>query len=55
VKNGDFNDYALLKNITPVTTDLFTSLFNGKNLEGWYTFLKDIEKMQTRILISLFG
>jgi len=44
-KNGDFNDYVfVLKNITPVTTDLFTSLFNGKNLEGWHTFLKDIGK-----------
>ena len=42
-KNGDYNDYVfLVKNIMPVTKDLFTTLFNGKNLDGWHTFLKDI-------------
>jgi len=44
-KNGDYNDYVfVLKNITPVTTDPFTRLFNGKNLTGWHTYLKDIGK-----------
>jgi len=42
-KNGDYNDYVfVVKNIIPVTTDPFTKLFNGNNLEGWNTFLKDI-------------
>lgn len=42
-KNGDFNDYVfVVKNIAPVTNELFTPLFNGKNLDGWHTFLKDI-------------
>ncbi|MEP6747125.1 MAG: DUF1080 domain-containing protein [Bacteroidota bacterium] len=40
-KNGDYNDYVfLVKNITPVTTNLFTTIFNGKNLTGWHTFIK---------------
>lgn len=42
-KNGDYNDYVfVVKNITPVTNNFFTTLFNGKNLNGWHTFLKDI-------------
>jgi hypothetical protein len=42
-KNGDYNDYVfLVKNIIPVTNDQFITLFNGKNLEGWNTFLRDI-------------
>jgi hypothetical protein len=42
-KNGDYNDYVfVVKNVTPVITDPFTALFNGRNLEGWHTFLKDI-------------
>ncbi len=42
-KNGDYNDYDfVVKNVTPVTKDLFTPLFNGKNLDGWHTFLKGI-------------
>ena len=42
-KNGDFNDYVfVVKNIAPVTDELFAPLFNGKNLDGWHTFLKDI-------------
>lgn len=42
-KNGDYNDYVfVVKNITPNTKDFFTSLFNGKNLNGWHTFLKGI-------------
>jgi hypothetical protein len=42
-KNGDYNDYVfLVKNITPVTVDPFTKIFNGKNLNGWHSFLKDI-------------
>jgi hypothetical protein len=42
-KNGDYNDYVfLVKNITPVTTSPFVSIFNGKNLNGWHTFLRDI-------------
>ncbi len=44
-KNGDFNDYVfVVKNISPYTKDLFTLLFNGKNLEGFHTFLKGIGK-----------
>jgi Domain of Unknown Function (DUF1080) len=44
-KNGDYNDYVfVVKNIVPVTSNLFTSLFNGKNLNGWHTFLKGIGK-----------
>ncbi len=41
-KNGDYNDYVfIVKNVKPVTTDLFTPVFNGKNLNGWHTFIKD--------------
>jgi len=44
-KNGDYNDYVfLIKNIAPVNKDPFTRLFNGKNFDGWHTFLKDIGK-----------
>lgn len=44
-KNGDYNDYVFLaKNVTPVTTALFTSVFNGKNLNGFHTFLQGIGK-----------
>ncbi|MEP6676376.1 MAG: DUF1080 domain-containing protein [Ferruginibacter sp.] len=44
-KNGDYNDYVfLVKNIMPVNKDLFTVLFNGKNLEGWHTYLRNIGK-----------
>ncbi len=44
-KNGDFNDYVfVVKNIEPVTIDSFTNIFNGKNLAGWHTFIKDIGK-----------
>ena len=40
-KNGDYNDYVfILKNVRPVTmSEDYTSLFNGKNLEGWDLFL----------------
>ena len=42
-KNGDYNDYVFIaKNITPVNRDFFQPLFNGKNLEGWNTFLRNI-------------
>ena len=42
-KNGDFNDYVfVVRNIVPVTKNLFTRIFNGKNLDGWHSFLKDI-------------
>jgi Domain of Unknown Function (DUF1080) len=44
-KNGDYNDYVfIVKNVIPVATDLFTKLFNEKNLDGWNTFLKGIGK-----------
>jgi hypothetical protein len=44
-KNGDYNDYVfVVKNIKPVINDLFTPLFNGKNLEGWHTYLDKIGK-----------
>lgn len=40
--NGDYNDYVfLVSNIKPIFIDKgFTALMNGKNLEGWYTWLK---------------
>lgn len=42
-QNGDYNDYVfLVTNITPVTNDKFTPLFNGQNLSGWHTFLRGI-------------
>lgn len=42
-QNGDYNDYVfLVTNITPVTDDKFTPLFNGQNLNGWHTFLRGI-------------
>lgn len=42
-KNGDYNDYVfLVKNVTPVTADPYTKLFNGKNLDGWHSFLNGI-------------
>lgn len=44
-KNGDYNDYVfLVKNITPVVKDFFKSIFNGKDLEGWHTYLDKIGK-----------
>jgi len=40
-KNGDYNDYVfLVKNIEPVTNNLFVPVFNGKNLNGWHTFIQ---------------
>jgi hypothetical protein len=42
-KNGDYNDYVfVVRNITPVNTDPFVNLFNGKDLSGWSTFLTNI-------------
>ncbi len=42
-KNGDYNDYVfIVKNIKPINNDPFTALFNGKNLDGWHTFLRGI-------------
>ncbi|MEO7766423.1 MAG: family 16 glycoside hydrolase, partial [Ferruginibacter sp.] len=42
-KNGDYNDYVfVVKNIVPVMKDPFTSLFNGKSLDGWHSFLRGI-------------
>ncbi len=40
--NGDYNDYVfLVKNIKPVNlSEKFTSLFNGENLNGWYTWIE---------------
>ncbi|HYC84004.1 MAG TPA: DUF1080 domain-containing protein [Chryseosolibacter sp.] len=40
--NGDYNDYVfLVRNIKPVFLQKrFTSLLNGKNLDGWYTWLE---------------
>jgi hypothetical protein len=40
--NGDYNDYVfLVRNIIPVFTEKrFTSLLNGKDLDGWYTWLE---------------
>ena len=42
-KNGDYNDYVfIVKNIVPIKEDGFTSLFNGKDLSGWNSYLKNI-------------
>lgn len=42
-KNGDYNDYVfLVKNIMPVKKDPFTRLFDGKDLNGWHSFLQGI-------------
>ncbi len=40
--NGDYNDYVfLVKNIQPILIqNEFNSLFNGKDLSGWYTWLE---------------
>jgi hypothetical protein len=40
--NGDYNDYVfLVRNIQPVFfEEKFSSLLNGKNLDGWYTWLE---------------
>jgi hypothetical protein len=40
--NGDYNDYVfLVKNIEPVSLESqFTPLLNGKDFEGWYTWLQ---------------
>jgi len=44
-KNGDYNDYVfLVKNIRPAGKDPFSTLFNGKDLEGWHTYLDKIGK-----------
>ncbi|MEP6724891.1 MAG: hypothetical protein ABJC98_03695, partial [Bacteroidota bacterium] len=41
-KNGDYNDYVfMVNNVTPVITDPFTVIFNGKNLNGWHTFIQN--------------
>jgi hypothetical protein len=41
-KNGDYNDYVfLIRNVIPVKTDPFISLFNGKDLNGWHTYLQN--------------
>lgn len=41
--NGDYNDYVfLVKNVEPVFLQKeFISLFNGKDLSGWYTWLEE--------------
>jgi len=40
--NGDYNDYVfLVKNVEPVFIEQeYTSLFNGRDLTGWYTWLE---------------
>jgi hypothetical protein len=44
-KNGDYNDYVfIVKNIKPITNNPFVRLFNGKNLNGWHTYLEGIGK-----------
>ena len=44
--NGDYNDYVfIIKNVKPVFIGKdFTSLMNGKNLDGWHTWLQGREK-----------
>jgi hypothetical protein len=41
-KNGDYNDYVfLVKNIIPLNIkEKFSSLFNEKDLKGWYKWLE---------------
>ncbi len=42
-KNGDYNDYVfLVKNVAPVMDNLFTTIFDGKSLDGWHSYLKGI-------------
>ncbi|MBC7914906.1 MAG: DUF1080 domain-containing protein [Pyrinomonadaceae bacterium] len=42
-KNGDYNDYVfLVKNVVPVKEEKFSTIFNGKDLSGWHTFLRGI-------------
>ncbi len=40
--NGDYNDYVfVVKNVKPVFIEHeFSSLMNGKDLDGWYTWLE---------------
>jgi hypothetical protein len=40
--NGDYNDYVfLVRNVEPVSfKQEFKPLFNGTNLDGWYTWLQ---------------
>ena len=40
--NGDYNDYVfLVKNIKPVPiSNEFATILNGKNLDGWHTWLQ---------------
>ncbi|MES2276571.1 MAG: DUF1080 domain-containing protein [Bacteroidota bacterium] len=41
--NGDYNDYVfLIKNVTPVTENKFISVFNGKDLTGFHTYLQNV-------------
>jgi hypothetical protein len=44
--NGDYNDYVfLVKNVQPIgLNETFTTIFNGKNLEGWKIWLEGKEK-----------
>jgi hypothetical protein len=39
--NGDYNDYVfLVQNVEPIFLEQkFTALMNGRNLDGWYTWL----------------
>jgi len=42
-KNGDYNDLVfLVKNVAPVMDNLFTTIFDGKSLNGWHSYLKGI-------------
>jgi len=40
--NGDYNDYVfLVRNVKPIFLEQkFTALMNGKNLDGWYPFIR---------------
>ena len=44
--NGDYNDYVfLIKNVKPINLNNdFITLFNGKNFDGWYSWLQGIGK-----------
>jgi hypothetical protein len=39
-QNGDYNDYVfIVKNVLPNIKEPYTTILNGKNLDGWQTFL----------------
>jgi hypothetical protein len=42
-QNGGYNNFVfLVKNVSPVMNNLFTTIFDGKSLDGWHSYLKGI-------------